>query len=409
VEESDQECTRPGIRSRLILLLAACLVGVLTAEAAVRGFRLAPKINRINPGMQKTVYRLSDNPVLGYVFKENYRDQDQPDLTSSYPYINAHGLRDRERTVEKAPGTKRIILLGDSIVAGAEGIRDHALTISGQLEDKYTESSIEVLNFGINGYCTRAEVELLKQKGLQFKPDLVILVFVGSNDFDDINADLGKVDLRQPWLVEKLFVYSHLFRRLALSYNLFNLRTAYGVNDIAGEWLGFLPSHAEDVKQVMEGGEPGKETLRAHLEGIGDNNVRVGFQMLKELAEQHDFRVVVGIWPDFFEEGIVDIETAYDGPRYPVEPDQELVVERLAAMHGFGTFRLVYFFRADFAQRMKQPRRSPINPMQVYSVDGMHANETGADVAARAIGRILKDHPELVGGRLTDSDKETGK
>lgn len=401
--------TNPPVLARLILLLAACLAGILVAEAAVRRFKLAPGINRINPGMKKTVYRLSDNPVLGYVFKENYRDLDQPDLTSSYPYINAHGLRDRERKVEKAPGTKRIILLGDSVVAGAEGIRDHALTISRQLEDKYTDPSIEVLNFGINGYCTRAEVELLKQKGLPFKPDLVILVFVGSNDFDDINADLGKVDLRQPWLVEKLFVHSHLFRRLAMSYNLFNLRTTYGVNDIAGEWLGFLPAHAEEVKQVKEGGEPGKQTLKAHLEGIGDDNVQVGFQMLKELAEQHDFRVVVGIWPDFFEEGIIDIETGYAGPRYPVTPDQELVVERLAAMHGFGTFRFVHFFRADFAQRLKQPRQSPINPMQVYSVDGMHANETGADVAAKAIGQILKDHPELVGGHPTDSDKETGK
>ena len=50
--------------------------------------------------------------------------------------------------------------------------------MSRQLEMRYGDGQTEVLNFGVSGYCTLAEVELLEVKGIQFQPDLVVLVFV---------------------------------------------------------------------------------------------------------------------------------------------------------------------------------------------------------------------------------------
>ena len=164
----------------------------------VRWFDLVPKLHRLNPGLQKTVYRFSKNPILGYVFKENYRDNQSPDLSTSYPYINAHGFRDKERTYEKPKGVTRIILLGDSVVTGAEYIEQFNNMISGKLEKTLDPSKVEVLNISVNGYCTRAEIELLKERGIKYAPDLVILVFV-HNDYININADLGRADLRRPF------------------------------------------------------------------------------------------------------------------------------------------------------------------------------------------------------------------
>ena len=50
----------------------------------------------------------------------------------------------------------------------------------------FPSGDVQVLNVAVIGYCTRAEVELLKVKGLQYDPDEVILVFV-ENDFDNFN------------------------------------------------------------------------------------------------------------------------------------------------------------------------------------------------------------------------------
>ena len=75
--------------------------------------------------------------------------------------------------LEKPDGVRRILLLGDSVVEGY-GLPEPE-TLSRQLEDLYPEGSVEVLNFGVSAYCTRAEIELLEVKGLAFDPDIVVL------------------------------------------------------------------------------------------------------------------------------------------------------------------------------------------------------------------------------------------
>ena len=54
-----------------------------------------------------------------------------------------------------------------------------------------------MLNFGVSGYCTRAEIELLETKGLAFDPDVVVVVFV-ENDFDNFNTQLTDLAVRAP-------------------------------------------------------------------------------------------------------------------------------------------------------------------------------------------------------------------
>ncbi len=334
-------------RMKIFTVLLASLVGLALAEVAVRVGGLAPDVKPIVLSGESSVYKVSPNPVLGFELKANYRDPNA-NLVFSYPSTNAHGQRDIERTLEKKRGVRRIILVGDSVVEG-EGLREIDDTISRQLERLYPDGTVEVLNFGVSGYCTRAEVELLEVKGLQFEPDVVILVFV-ENDFDNFNTQLFQLDAaaERPAIVKYLFLTSHLFRYLCLSLDLFHFRAEV---DPAGR----------------------------NLEALGDNNVPEGLKRLAELADRHGFQPVIAIWPRFHSTEIAD------GPRMP-GADDVLVIERLARVHRIPTVRLSEYFEKDLAALGPD-----VNPRLRYTVHGdtMHPSVEGGRVAARALKSVL--------------------
>jgi len=182
---------RRHLRRILHVLAKPCLALVATAlalgvgELIVRTLGVAPEVRAIGVSSRDSVFKRSTNPILSYELKANYRN-DKPDLRLNCESTNSHGLRDIERSIDKPPGVKRVILLGDSIVEGY-GIRESD-TISRQLERLYADGMTEVLNFGVSGYCTLAEVELLGVKGIAFSPDQVVLVFA-ENDFDNFNMN----------------------------------------------------------------------------------------------------------------------------------------------------------------------------------------------------------------------------
>ncbi len=93
--------------------------------------------------------------------------------------LNSLGFRDQEHQPEKPDQTKRIIILGDSIVYGQmvalESIFPELL--EDQLNQK-SDTKVEVINMGLCGWNTVMQLESLVENGLKFQPDLVILTFV---------------------------------------------------------------------------------------------------------------------------------------------------------------------------------------------------------------------------------------
>jgi len=167
---------RGRLAARLLLLFGSIATGLLIGELALRLLGQAPEIIPIGVSSQRHVYRRSANPILSYEFKPGFRS-DEEDLPFDYRVINSHGFRDVERQYAKPPGTKRIILLGDSVVVGYR-IKEIDQLMSRQLEMIYGAENVEVLNVAVTGYCTRAEVELLRVKAVKYDPDAVILFFV---------------------------------------------------------------------------------------------------------------------------------------------------------------------------------------------------------------------------------------
>ena len=94
---------------------------------------------------------------------------------------NSSGFRDRERTRDKQPGSRRIMCLGDSFTWGwgveAPAIYTHVLEEA--LEGGDTQ--IEVMNAGVGGYGTDQLLIYLREEALDYSPDLV-LYQVARND-----------------------------------------------------------------------------------------------------------------------------------------------------------------------------------------------------------------------------------
>jgi hypothetical protein len=164
----------------IALLVASLLVSLIFGEAILRVFGRGPlRVNPV-PGSFWRHDRLlgwSNSPGADGVF-------DHPRFRINV-HINSKGLRDREYAYERSPGTRRILVIGDSFVWGY-GVEQHE-TFPKVLEALLPR--VDVINAGVAGYGTDQELLWLRSEGVRYRPDLVILVMCG-NDDDENNSDL---------------------------------------------------------------------------------------------------------------------------------------------------------------------------------------------------------------------------
>ena len=102
---------------------------------------------------------------------------------------NSKGLHDVEHEYKRDPGVFRILVLGDSFMEAYSVPLEESLTrrLSAALADR----RVEVINLGVGGYGTLQELIYLREEGLKYHPDLVLLGFYAGNDIYDNNAQLS--------------------------------------------------------------------------------------------------------------------------------------------------------------------------------------------------------------------------
>lgn len=98
--------------------------------------------------------------------------------------ISSQGLRDREHSLQKPPGTFRIAVLGNSYVEAAQVPLENAFwsLLPEELSSCKNFPTVETINFGVNSYSTAQQLALLRSKVWAFQPDLIVLLFVPSMD-----------------------------------------------------------------------------------------------------------------------------------------------------------------------------------------------------------------------------------
>jgi lysophospholipase L1-like esterase len=101
------------------------------------------------------------------------------DTKRTFPYrTNSHGLRDRERRA-KLPGTKRVLVVGDSYTWGYAVAEEEAYPQAAErLLEERGRSDIEVVNGGVPDYNSRQERQLLAKLIPTYRPDAVFLAYV---------------------------------------------------------------------------------------------------------------------------------------------------------------------------------------------------------------------------------------
>lgn len=107
--------------------------------------------------------------------------------------ISDHGLRDRSYDYQRPDGVFRIVVLGDSYAWGF-GV-EHQEVFTEIIED--SQDSLQVINMGVSGYSTDQEYVLLKEEGLRYNPQLVLLMLF-ENDINHNTLDVNYLKYPKP-------------------------------------------------------------------------------------------------------------------------------------------------------------------------------------------------------------------
>ena len=172
--------------SNVLLLIISSIFSFFALEQAYRFYLFGsgsfsiPKMNSINSPGELGLYRRSNDPELIFEFK--------PNLNTYYKLVefktNSAGLRDKEYRIAKPGDVFRVAVIGDSFVV-ADGVKIED-TFHSLLEERLTREGGDIayqfINFGVSAYNLRQYLEVMKQKAIEYDPDLILVGFCPRND-----------------------------------------------------------------------------------------------------------------------------------------------------------------------------------------------------------------------------------
>jgi len=245
--------------STILGVLAGLLLAELLADFVFTGWRHDREPFALP--LDGAIHRRSANPELFWEMTPGA----QGDFQGIQVRINSVGLRSPEITPEKPAGTRRIALLGDSIVFGA-GVEEGQVAAR-QLETILRErlgGRIEVINAGVSGYNAVQEAALFFDRVARYQPDLVIVGYFN----DDLAVPYRIEGQTKGWpRIARRFFLPHVVQRAIWLYR-YRLYT-----------LGSLIGDTEaDVQQ--------RRSFQA-------------YERLREYGAQHRAGLLFVIFPDF--------------------------------------------------------------------------------------------------------------
>ena len=150
-----------GVLLTLLLLLLASL------EIGARVFLPA------NAAMVGAMPFLVDHPTQLWRLRPGYQGEPWPGVSVQ---ISPFGLRD-EAQPEKAPGSFRILSLGESTAWGfrVQSNETYAEVIEDELQHTFPQRTIEVVNGGVPAWSIVQSAQFLQEEGESWQPDLLLI------------------------------------------------------------------------------------------------------------------------------------------------------------------------------------------------------------------------------------------
>jgi len=292
---------------------------------------------RVVLGVRPMAERIQLSHELGWEWTPGYDAVETYHGVNYRMAISRQGLRDKEIAVPKSPNTYRIIALGDSITEGPgvelNGTFVKLLERSLQVENP--ERTIEVVNAGIGDYGTQQELIWLRERGLIYEPDLLILNIY-------LNDSHGFKSL--PVMVTTL---NNFFSRRSAFYVFYRNWIREQLVAQAGSSPDFRFRFVETWKSQawMANSDALTRVIQEANQdwGMAWNDqelarIENGLEQIIQLANQHGFKLLLTIFP-------VDVQvyTQVDTPLGLDRPQQKLVA--FAQHHGVSVLNLLPLLR----------------------------------------------------------------
>jgi len=128
----------------------------------------------------KQLYIKHPDPELGFTMRPNYSDN----VFGCYVEINSNGLRDYEYNYKKPEGTKRILILGDSVAFGYGTTKENTFAkqweawLNRQSEGNSNVGDWQIINSGVPGWCAIQQIRWYELEGHKYNPDAIVIAYV---------------------------------------------------------------------------------------------------------------------------------------------------------------------------------------------------------------------------------------
>ncbi len=260
-----------NILKNIILLVIVLLVFLALLEIILR--ITYPIYSNYNTEMWRysvLLKRASPNPNVSHEHIPN---------TEAFLYgvdvkINSYGFRDNEYSLKKQDNTYRILILGDSFTLGWGVPIDDAYSkaLEKMLNENIKGKKFEVINTALGNYNTQMEYELLKEKGIQFQPDMVIVGYYPNDPELTVKFDDKGIST---FVKRHSYIYVFFWDRIT------KLQTRIQLAGNNGPYTGY-------VHNLYKGDFEGRKIMESSLNGIID------------LSKKNNATPVVAVLPQFF-------------------------------------------------------------------------------------------------------------
>ena len=300
---------------------------------------------KVNP----VILRYSDNKELIYELTPNAAIYNSVNIT-----INSKGTRDYEYSFVKQANTTRIAVLGDSIAFGMGlNITDSFPKV---LENRLNENSdgkFQVINFGVPGYGTKEELEMLKAKALKFDPDIIIISYA-LND-PEISTSLQSYFSQNPRNGTRICRIHSI--GIPISCGSRDFIDSLAISD-------FVYSKLLNIKDNFQG----DYFTRVHKDEKLWGNAADSFNEIRKISDKNDIKVIMVIFP-----------VLYDLDDYKWEWVHEMVRNE-SDKNGFIFIDLLEAYSKYEAEELRASKD-----------DLLHPNKKGHEIAAEEIYEFLEE------------------